>query len=737
MTRVRRTSRGFALVGVLILLLAVAALSLALVERTSPEIVQVAQMEQADRLRYALEAATRHAQWSLANNRSCAGYRPLDAMSFDGFDYATAISPTSGSPVEIDVTVTADNGDRQQQRLSRVRSYAATETLVIVSTPDDKDAEIEGASGKEDHNHADRDDLEINASGGDDDRVLMQLAVPEFQSTLRVESAVLTLYVDKHDGDVTTVQVRRITRTWDEMDVNWRRRDAGILGFDPEWDTPGGDATDSGFAEFTVSQPGYVDVDVTDIVQSWAAGSDNHGFLFQAVADGRGGKVTLVTGQNNDEILRPVLAIDYACECGASCQPTTNAAAGAVLSFADQVSVPPASYEHGDLFDLDPGTAQSVLVLQGSRWFSPPSTVVDAAHQLGPDRFLLSTADSVTLDGQTFGRDDVFELDTTDGSAKPFWTDAAFTPAMSIDAIALRADGRLAFSVSEPGSLFGMPVEPHDILLYNPAVSGVATWLEGEDFIAGASANVDALHVFDNGLIALSTDSNESVRAAALTSDDLVLYDPVSDAAEAFFTNGPVVPATASGRLNATTFLLASDPTLGQTLAEAAAGGRDCEASYRDNFLFSDYTRNVGTVDFTGPWQEIGESDGPTRGNVRIATDQGDSRLRLRDNDRGLRRTADLTIANRAILEFEYRRAGLDNDSDYVTLDVSTDGGSNWTELQRLAGPNNDSSYQTVTVDLTGYRSIITQVRFATSGALGFFDTVYIDDVRINLSGCP
>lgn len=151
-----------------------------------------------------------------------------------------------------------------------------------------------------------------------------------------------------------------------------------------------------------------------------------------------------------------------------------------------------------------------------------------------------------------------------------------------------------------------------------------------------------------------------------------------------------------------------------------------------DNFGSASYGNNDGTVSWTSDWIEINESDGPSSGDVRVTGGV----LRIQDNDgggEGVERAVDLSGATSATLSFAYRRSSLDNVNDYVTIEVSANGGS-WTELDRFSGPNNDTSYQVVSYNLNAYISANTKIRFLSSSSLGGSDRVYFDIVKIDFA---
>ena len=146
-----------------------------------------------------------------------------------------------------------------------------------------------------------------------------------------------------------------------------------------------------------------------------------------------------------------------------------------------------------------------------------------------------------------------------------------------------------------------------------------------------------------------------------------------------------------------------------------------------------------GTLDWSAnPWLEIGESDGPGSGDVRIRDDLGDGRLQLQDNDNGgegVQRQADLSGAVTASLSYYYRRDKLDDANDYVRLEISANGAAGpWTELVTHAGPGTDGAYLPTTFDITPYISLATRIRMVTSPNMGKNDRVWFDEVELQCS---
>jgi len=164
-------------------------------------------------------------------------------------------------------------------------------------------------------------------------------------------------------------------------------------------------------------------------------------------------------------------------------------------------------------------------------------------------------------------------------------------------------------------------------------------------------------------------------------------------------------------------------------------GGGPSSGTYRDEFNARSYSGSDGTLSWSTDWLEVGEGNGPTSGDEQVRSDSGfDYVLRVRDNDNGgegVEREADLSACSAATLSFDYRRKSFDSSSDYVTVDVSANGGGSWTEIGRLAGPADESSYQPVNYNISTAMASNTRIRFLTSSSLGGSDELFVDNVEI------
>lgn len=177
-------------------------------------------------------------------------------------------------------------------------------------------------------------------------------------------------------------------------------------------------------------------------------------------------------------------------------------------------------------------------------------------------------------------------------------------------------------------------------------------------------------------------------------------------------------------------------------IAPAALG--EVAGSYADRFDQSSFAGSNGTFAWAGPWAEIGESDGAGSGAVRVTVDSAcasGSCLKIASallalDQAGAARFADTSVFSSADLSFEIisETLGLGGlvgalTGASFTVEVSMNGGSKWTVLERgnLVDVLNSETRKVLSLD--SYLSPDFGIRFLVSDLLG--GEVMIDDVQI------
>ncbi len=166
----------------------------------------------------------------------------------------------------------------------------------------------------------------------------------------------------------------------------------------------------------------------------------------------------------------------------------------------------------------------------------------------------------------------------------------------------------------------------------------------------------------------------------------------------------------------------------------------------RDEFTSESYSLNIGTLNWSGNWIESGEETDPAGGAITVAMidrcSGGDGYCLRIDPDPAksatayVYREANLSGAASAILSF-YRYNEFNNLLDgapgvdeAASLQVSPDGGANWTTLQTYSSTEFTGA-AVDTFDISAFASANTQIRFLIAGTQSGNRFLYIDDVQI------
>jgi len=156
-----------------------------------------------------------------------------------------------------------------------------------------------------------------------------------------------------------------------------------------------------------------------------------------------------------------------------------------------------------------------------------------------------------------------------------------------------------------------------------------------------------------------------------------------------------------------------------------AGSGSICE-TYRDNFSAVSYSNQDGSMNWSSDWVEVNDNGSPNSGDISITNA---NRLRVKDNDRSISRSSDLSTYSTATLTFDYQEQNFDNAADYVDIEVRSGGGS-WQLLQRYAGPAVNTGSASLVID-PSVLAVDFEVRLITSSNLGNSDRFHVDNFQI------
>lgn len=154
-----------------------------------------------------------------------------------------------------------------------------------------------------------------------------------------------------------------------------------------------------------------------------------------------------------------------------------------------------------------------------------------------------------------------------------------------------------------------------------------------------------------------------------------------------------------------------------------------------DYFETKTYTNSNGTVDWLGPWTEIGDNSDSESGNISVGVDNGTSPGRvyalLTTFTGAIQRAVNLSGYTNAQVQLDYRRQGLDGSTDYMAVLASSNNGASFQQLGTIGGATNDGQYFTATFNLSASISTNTIIRLAGSAARAADDQIWVDDVRV------
>ena len=169
-----------------------------------------------------------------------------------------------------------------------------------------------------------------------------------------------------------------------------------------------------------------------------------------------------------------------------------------------------------------------------------------------------------------------------------------------------------------------------------------------------------------------------------------------------------------------------------------------CAATIADDFETDDYTGSTGDPLWNANWTEVNENGNANTGDEQIVVQDGGNYVaRVRDNDsggEGILRSADLSGHTTALLSFDYWRGALDNATDdFVNVQVWPNASSEWETVLVIAPPpgtDATGSPQSGSHDISTFITNDTHIRFVTSPNMGNNDSVYLDNIKIELD-CP
>ncbi|MBN2793149.1 MAG: DUF11 domain-containing protein [Desulfuromonadales bacterium] len=176
----------------------------------------------------------------------------------------------------------------------------------------------------------------------------------------------------------------------------------------------------------------------------------------------------------------------------------------------------------------------------------------------------------------------------------------------------------------------------------------------------------------------------------------------------------------------------------GAVIVSAGDAGSTCD-TFRDEFTTLGYNRQDGTVNWSGDWNEVGDDDSASSGDIRVSTYlpvlqlEGDGSASTTLGGPYIEREADLSSYATATLSFDYYETGSWETDDSIEIYVSDDGGNNWTLIHTFTNDQGETSQQ-FSSDISAFISASTRIAFVEKADSSFED-FYLDNIQIEACG--
>jgi hypothetical protein len=189
------------------------------------------------------------------------------------------------------------------------------------------------------------------------------------------------------------------------------------------------------------------------------------------------------------------------------------------------------TFGNNDLAQYNPSTDTATLYFDGDLFTG--TAYIDATHVLGNGNIILSTFESTTLGGLSFDAGDLVEYNPSTDKATLFFDQDLFSQAENIDAAHILGGGNIILSTIDAATLGGLSFGEGDLVEYNPSTDTATLYLDGSLF--SGSENIDAVHVLASGNIIISTSDSATLGGLTFGPADLAEYNPLTDTATLYF----------------------------------------------------------------------------------------------------------------------------------------------------------------------------------------------------------
>ncbi|HOP07441.1 MAG TPA: hypothetical protein PLF13_09135 [candidate division Zixibacteria bacterium] len=196
-----------------------------------------------------------------------------------------------------------------------------------------------------------------------------------------------------------------------------------------------------------------------------------------------------------------------------------------IVSTDSDASLVGQAMEDEDLVAYDRILMTASMYLEGDDIFSSDEDI-DAVHIDSSGTIVFSTDASGSIGMTWFDRDDLVRYNPVTGLATVIFDGSSrFWWSTDIDAVYVYPNGNLVMSVRSASWISWLYIDDEDLFGYDPSAD-TAWMIFNGSHVFTSSADIDAVHILDDGNIVFSCDATAQIGTLTFDDEDLVLYSP-------------------------------------------------------------------------------------------------------------------------------------------------------------------------------------------------------------------
>jgi len=203
----------------------------------------------------------------------------------------------------------------------------------------------------------------------------------------------------------------------------------------------------------------------------------------------------------------------------------------------NSATVGPLSFSRGDLVKYNTSTNTATMFFPKTKFLGYTYEDIDAVCVRDNGNIILSTSyhfNGTTIGSLTFYENDLVEYNPNTGIATLFFNGNYETHKLlyngvwraNIDAVYVFDNDDILLSTSSDATLCGLPFTAGDIVRYVPSTNTATLFFSSSSFQCSWPIDIDAVYVRDNGNILLSTTYNAALGGLIFDGDDIIEYNP-------------------------------------------------------------------------------------------------------------------------------------------------------------------------------------------------------------------